>query len=240
MRRFLTYSHVSKISTHAPLAGRDKESGGIEYTADVISTHAPLAGRDGCWRMAQRRKRRFQPTRPLRGATGSKPQGGSYHENFNPRAPCGARLGVPTGIEIFVDFNPRAPCGARLHFCNFLCAVEVISTHAPLAGRDDNCPLRIITGGRISTHAPLAGRDTRTRTGSAPRTRFQPTRPLRGATCFVNYSVLYVYIFQPTRPLRGATDGALSYGSACLGFQPTRPLRGATAKVYKSLCTFLR
>lgn len=23
-------------------------------------------------------------------------------------------------------------------------------------------------------------------------------------------------------------------------FQPTRPLRGATAKVYKSLCTFLR
>ena len=25
-----------------------------------------------------------------------------------------------------------------------------------------------------------------------------------------------------------------------LVFQPTRPLRGATAKVYKSLCTFLR
>ena len=27
---------------------------------------------------------------------------------------------------------------------------------------------------------------------------------------------------------------------ALTAFQPTRPLRGATAKVYKSLCTFLR
>ena len=58
----------------------------------------------------------------------------------------------------------------------------VISTHAPLAGRDiDNyCknPYKL-----ISTHAPLAGRDFR-----------------RIDLCFD------VVIFQPTRPLRGATD----------------------------------
>ena len=35
----------------------------------------------------------------------------------------------------------------------------VISTHAPLAGRDDgSAPQRLITR-QISTHAPLAGRD---------------------------------------------------------------------------------
>lgn len=30
------------------------------------------------------------------------------------------------------------------------------------------------------------------------------------------------------------------YFASFIGFQPTRPLRGATAKVYKSLCIFLR
>lgn len=32
----------------------------------------------------------------------------------------------------------------------------------------------------------------------------------------------------------------LGLPAAEVEFQPTRPLRGATAKVYKSLCTFLR
>ena len=45
--------------------------------------------------------------------------------------------------------------------------------------------------------------------------------------------------FQPTRPLRGATEIAHKLTDT-IKFQPTRPLRGATAKVYKSLCTFLR
>ena len=47
-------------------------------------------------------------------------------------------------------------------------------------------------------------------------------------------------IFQPTRPLRGETVGCTILELLIFGFQPTRPLRGATAKVYKSLCTFLR
>ena len=68
----------------------------------------------------------------------------------------------------------------------------------------------------ISTHAPLAGRDHGRRAAHLGGLQFQPTRPLRGAT----------------EAIRAATERAK--------FQPTRPLRGATAKVYKSLCTFLR
>ena len=113
----------------------------------------------------------------------------------------------------------------------------MISTHAPLAGRDGEMvmtvhrwfafqPTRPLRGAtaivaeaiksiKISTHAPLAGRDLR-RCGSSLASRFQPTRPLRGATMS-------------------------SFGLPLIAlFQPTRPLRGATAKVYKSLCTFLR
>ena len=73
----------------------------------------------------------FQSPRPLRGATELCFSGG----NFNPRAPCGARLGdvlALTPAQIFQPtrplrgatprwsyslprayFNPRAPCGAR-------------------------------------------------------------------------------------------------------------------------------
>ena len=101
----------------------------------------------------------FQPTRPLRGATG----------------------GYATQGQTGIDFNPRAPCGARQageHESYF--TIE-ISTHAPLAGRDfigalnsisrsvfqPTRPLRGATEGDtnitfalgISTHAPLAGRD---------------------------------------------------------------------------------
>ena len=57
----------------------------------------------------------------------------------------------------------------------------IISTHAPLAGRD------IIfhphpKGHGISTHAPLAGRDDSDLASGSIGILFQPTRPLRGAT----------------------------------------------------------
>ena len=84
-------------------------------------------------------------------------------------------------MRIRERFNPRAPCGARPHRRGGMAGEKVISTHAPLAGRDASVivdrkpsvlfqptrPLRgatrvqrIITAQtKISTHAPLAGRD---------------------------------------------------------------------------------
>ena len=101
----------------------------------------------------------------------------------------------------------------------------------------------------VSTHAPLAGRDFHFPRHGAPQNLFQPTRPLRGATSQV-FLLLTSFLFQPTRPLRGATAYArgtyrgagisthaplagrdfyhTGVGGATLRFQPTRPLRGAT------------
>ncbi len=139
----------------------------------------------------------------------------------------------------FIRFQPTRPLrGATFSIC-CLCDVLPISTHAPLAGRD------------------LLELDKRTR-----KKVFQPTRPLRGATgtridriktgkkdfnprapCGARRKesdgVQNDNQFQPTRPLRGATSRRRQHADR-LQFQPTRPLRGATAKVYKSLCTFLR
>ena len=126
----------------------------------------------------------FQSTRPVRGATCPRLQVQLIQDDFNPRAPCGARLNagdvVPFFLEISIHapragrdpgcynpgcycwhFNPRAPCGAR-HGCWFeSCSFCYISIHAPRAGRDLQSA-NINARTQISIHAPRAGRDPRT------------------------------------------------------------------------------
>ena len=97
----------------------------------------------------------------------------------------------------------------------------LISTHAPLAGRDSEALLLFLHGG-ISTHAPLAGRDRNALAGLRNRTLFQPTRPLRGATISCNSS-RDTAIFQPTRPLRGATIAGTRLVRVIPDFNPRAP-----------------
>ena len=130
-----------------------------EEIAELISTHAPLAGRDNYATGMTANSIRFQPTRPLRGATP------------RPRHGC-------AGSMLFQPTRPlRGATIQRLHSQRAI----YISTHAPLAGRDDLVPPFICEGG-ISTHAPLAGRDNSGCLTLLRSTGFQPTRPLRGAT----------------------------------------------------------
>ena len=59
--------------------------------------------------------KKFQPTRPLRGATCLLLLLLFLFFDFNPRAPCGARrVGRGSSAMPQAHFNPRAPCGARL------------------------------------------------------------------------------------------------------------------------------
>ena len=149
---------LNGISTHAPLAGRDPIDG-LEELVMLISTHAPLAGRDAGTAQECRELAAFQPTRPLRGATGCCPTSGRsfvfqptrplrgatvydlFVEDFfeiSTHAPLAGRdlsVTISNGLTMR-NFNPRAPCGAR-PVNNKTGAVTVhISTHAPLAGRD--------------------------------------------------------------------------------------------------------
>ena len=56
------------VSIHAPLAGRDAENG-EKIRRHAVSIHAPLAGRDLSASPAASSCKKFQSTRPLRGAT---------------------------------------------------------------------------------------------------------------------------------------------------------------------------
>ena len=62
----------------------------VNPNAPDISIHAPRAGRD----------RRPRPP-------------AACQNNFNPRAPCGARPPASSAWRELRYFNPRAPCGAR-------------------------------------------------------------------------------------------------------------------------------
>ena len=174
----------------------------------------------------------------MRGATSREIPARKGPRDFNPRAPCGARLGEGRGGLGQADFNPRAPCGAR-HTAMVLpgvaCAFQStrpmrgatcwpggctpgcchFNPRAPCGARPHLTTQSLIYI-RISIHAPHAGRD-----GSASS----------GRVACVG--------FQSTRPMRGATKEGETFICPKI-FQSTRPMRGATAKVYKLLYTLLR
>ena len=60
--------HNSRISTHTPLAGRDEIELSVEQI-EQISTHTPLAGRDATGTKAVDIIELFLLTRPLRDVT---------------------------------------------------------------------------------------------------------------------------------------------------------------------------
>ena len=128
-----------------------------------ISIHAPREGRDIGFLVTNAEKRVFQSTRPARGATQESDRSGKGAEDFNPRAPRGARqLDELSGgrRELFQSTRPArgATRDARL-----LRRVQAISIHAPREGRDS-----------FAARARTAG------------IAFQSTRPARGATAKVN------------------------------------------------------
>ena len=105
---------TSSISTHAPLAGRDRSLRGKAKT-NRISTHAPLAGRDDNSDNECATGTKFQPTRPLRGAT-------KYLWHLS---------------RTEQEFQPTRPLRGATFSGLFISSTEAISTHAPLAGRDE-------------------------------------------------------------------------------------------------------
>ena len=141
----------------------------------------------------------------MRGATLSKASGSSTPNYFNPRAPCGARrakrklLLIPRRY-----FNPRAPCGARLLGSILAANTQIISIHAPHAGRDGSYSHNH-GAQHISIYAPREGRDPRMSAASIRCSKFQSTRPARGATCLMGRIGRDLELFQSTRPARGAT-----------------------------------
>ena len=145
------------ISTHAPLAGRDIPFRRHSRRGLLISTHAPLAGRDGKGFLCLRQVK-ISTHAPLAGRDFIFSSSACVAFYFNPRAPCGARPSKYPCMHRDKYFNPRAPCGARLTQSKLSDLQAEFQPTRPLRGAthaEHARRLMVV----ISTHAPLAGRD---------------------------------------------------------------------------------
>ena len=145
------------FNPRAPCGARHDRHGGHGRGCG-ISTHAPLAGRDGIRQPFICVYVRFQPTRPLRGAT-FKGEVILRHVEFQPTRPLRGATMLHLYALLYQRISTHAPLAGRDRHGLPPCHLQAhISTHAPLAGRDvgREYPLH---HHKISTHAPLAGRD---------------------------------------------------------------------------------
>ena len=98
----------------------------------VVSIHALLVECD--WRHFLRRcpGAWFQSTHSLWSATVHGCGRPHYIWSFNPRTPCGVRLGIPIlSIWTKTGFNPRTPCGVRLRPTLYIATQQSKSYFAP-------------------------------------------------------------------------------------------------------------
>ena len=147
---------------------------------------------------------RFQPTRPLRGATAAQQEPLPNGFDFNPRAPCGARLSIDSLRIIPTLFQPTRPLRGATSITTVVAGLGFISTHAPLAGRDFKLSILRPRGVNFNPRAPCGA-----------RLKLSILRP-RGVN------------FNPRAPC-GARHARDSENHENEKFQPTRPLRGATS-----------
>ena len=146
----------------------------------------------------------FQSTRPVRGATRLGAGTVLVKEFQSTRPVRGATCMFVVRCSCMKHFNPRAPCGARPPGTRTRERNDMISIHAPRAGRDSRPALPGGVVRAISIHAPRAGRDFDASSSKRIAYLFQSTRPVRGATRYRLRRSTFS-LFQSTRPVRGAT-----------------------------------
>ncbi len=111
--RFSNHQGGQRVSTHAPVGGRDT-LGSASPVCSYVSTHAPVGGRDPLLYDKHIIIPQFQLTRPWEGAT------------------------EPLSLTMYGSrcFNSRARGRARPVRPGRVGIDNVVSTHAPVGGRD--------------------------------------------------------------------------------------------------------
>ena len=193
--------------------------------ADMISIHAPRAGRDSRSCFSCLRLNNFNPRAP-RGARRDDDRTQADPGTFQSTRPARGATSASDLHQRAYGISIHAPRAGRDGPSTGQGVPEVqISIHAPRAGRDGG-RVRLEAYVHISIHAPRAGRDFEI--GTPPEFPFisihapRAGRDIRGSGA----SATSVG-FQSTRPARGATP-TLCAGLETGKFQSTRPARGAT------------
>ena len=241
---FLCFPLHIPISIHTPHAGSDEADRFYFYRRD-ISIHTPHAGSDKIAGPYPAKRKRFQSTLPMRGATCSISPVTPHSFHFNPHSPCGER---PASINFnFMDacrFQSTLPMrGATCISCTLL-DISLFQSTLPMRGAtvdgsqqqyvghlfQSTLPMRGATfrfyfrlsATTISIHTPHAGSD-----GTPPpvcrfRFRFQSTLPMRGATIYFHQTVFPIFISIHT-PHAGSDLAFLQAQNIFCHFNPHSP-----------------
>ena len=150
---------LERISIHAPRVGRDitplVRNGGCRNfnprapcgarprmhrqlsLPSIFQSTRPVWGATDRAQNPRSLAMTFQSTRPVWGATSANPSAENPSTDFNPRAPCGARLATYTSGAWGKVFQSTRPVwGATLLHLHLTAKPKRISIHAPRVGRD--------------------------------------------------------------------------------------------------------
>ena len=103
--------NASNFNPRTPCGVRLKTSSSSAERLRFQSTHPVWGATSFPHRLET--PRIFQSTHPVWGATPQRHQTSGTPSYFNPRTPCGVRLGATQGMVAIGNFNPRTPCGVR-------------------------------------------------------------------------------------------------------------------------------
>ena len=177
-----------------------------------------------------RRRKRFQSTRPMRGAT--------------------QQIHRDPGHFRFQSTRPMR--GATVRQMSISAKTTIFQSTRPMRGATNGDPLLGVWI-LISIHAPHAGRDHTTLVNGTAYTVFQSTRPMRGATCVAAVLRARVAISIHAPHAGRDSDFEVRHGGKSISihaphagrdrqpcadqaakdrFQSTRPMRGATRCCY--------
>ena len=195
----------------------------------------PLAGHDLYHATTKGHQENFNPRAPY-GARRKSARFGAIRIHFNPRAPCGARPLTQSTLLDGGNFNPRAPCGARPSYSPIPSIMAYFNPRAPCGARpqtgDDYRDIMT-----ISIRVPLAGHDLDFEPVRSGRIDFNPRAPCGARPAADSRHRYFDEVFQSTCPLRGTTCRD-QVRAGCGGhFNPRAPCGARRHRVRQSAAT---
>ena len=121
--------------------------------------------------------REFQSTRPVWGATGHNLWVSCWKIFQSTRPVWGATAALIVGVFNPQNFNPRAPCGARRGGRLASDPRDHISIHAPRVGRDHFVQRLVMLFRKFQSTRPVWGATVSNATVRATRRHFNPRAP---------------------------------------------------------------
>ena len=188
----------------------------------------PREGHDRSLSCFTPHQQQFQSTCPARGTTFT-PITDFSAQNFNPRAPRGARHWLFVEAYKTLDISIHVPReGHDLAWFNHMFFPLFISIHVPREGHDVVVIARSGRRAVISIHVPREGHDqTKLRVCDVVY-QFQSTCPARGTTGPRLPHLRRLRYFNPRAP-RGARPHNVGKVAVGIIFQSTCPARGTTS-----------